>query len=216
MLNYDILLFDLDGTIIDSSLGITNSVMHALKKFGIIETDRKNLYKFIGPPLTDSFQKYYGFSKEKSIEAVSFYREYYHDHGIYECYVYHGLEDSLKSLKEMGKKLIVATSKPEPYARRIINHFNLDHYFEYVAGMEMNGGRGTKADVIAYALETMQINDYSKCLMIGDRKHDVSGAKKVGLNCVGVLYGFGNEEELRNAGAIEIVETPIQICEHFK
>lgn len=215
MLNYEILLFDLDGTIINSSEGITNSVMYTLKKYGIEETDRTKLYKFIGPPLTDSFQRFYGFSVEKSIEGVSFYREYYRDRGIFECYVYEGFEESLKKLKEKGKTLIVATSKPEPFAREIIRHFGLDSYFDYVAGMEMNGGRGTKAEVIQYALEACKITDLSNCIMIGDRKHDVLGARKIGLDCLGVLYGFGDEQELMDAGAICVVKDPIDIEKLF-
>ena len=138
---YDICFFDLDGTIIDSSQGITNSVMYALEKFGIEETEREKLYKFIGPPLTDSFARFYGFDDEKSWKAVEYYREYYQDTGIFECSVYPGFEKSLKALKAAGKRLFVATSKPEVYARRIIEHFDLDQYFEYVAGMELDGGR---------------------------------------------------------------------------
>jgi phosphoglycolate phosphatase len=154
---YDICFFDLDGTIIDSSPGITNSVMYALEKFGIEETEREKLYKFIGPPLTDSFARFYGFDDEKSWKAVEHYREYYQDTGIFECSVYPGFEKSLKALKAAGKRLFVATSKPEVYARRIIEHFDLDQYFEYVAGMELDGGRGSKAEVIGYLIDTCRM-----------------------------------------------------------
>ena len=104
---YDICFFDLDGTIIDSSPGITNSVMYALEKFGIEETEREKLYKFIGPPLTDSFARFYGFDDEKSWKAVEYYREYYQDTGIFECSVYPGFEKSLKALKAAGKRLLL-------------------------------------------------------------------------------------------------------------
>ena len=203
---YDTFLFDLDGTITDSALGITNSVMYALKKFGIEETDRTKLYKFIGPPLTKKKKKYYGFTEEQSLKGVDYYREYYHDKGIYENRVYDGLEDVLKKINEAGKQAIVATSKPEKYARIIIEYFQLTKYFAYVAGMEMDGGRGTKAEVITYALETNHIADKSKVLMIGDREHDVIGAHKNGLDCLGILYGFGNREEFEEAGADYIRE----------
>lgn len=203
---YDTFLFDLDGTITDSSVGITNSVMYALKKFGIEETDRTKLYKFIGPPLTESFEKYYGFTKEQSEKGVEYYREYYHDKGIYENQVYDGLETILQKINEAGKQAIVATSKPEKYARIIIDYFHLTKYFAYVAGMEMDGRRGTKAEVITYALEINQITDKSKVLMIGDREHDVIGAHKNGLDCLGILYGFGNREEFQEAGADYIRE----------
>ena len=203
---YEIFLFDLDGTITDSALGITNSVMYALKKFGIEETDRTKLYKFIGPPLTESFEKFYGFTKEQSLDGVKYYREYYHDKGIYENRVYDGLEEVLKKINEAGKQAIVATSKPEEYAKVIIDHFHLTKYFACVAGMEMDGGRGTKAQVITYALEKNDITDKSKVLMIGDREHDVIGAHENGLDCLGILYGFGSCKEFEEAGADYIRE----------
>ena len=205
--SYDTFFFDLDGTLTDSSLGITNSVIYALKKYGIEETDRTKLYPFIGPPLTVSFERYYGFSKEQSIEAVGYYREYYREKGIFENRVYHGLVPVLEELKRRGMTLVVATSKPEPFARKIIEHFGLNSYFDYVAGMEMDGGRGTKEAVIRYALDACRITDKSKVLMIGDREHDVIGAKAAGIDCLGILYGFGSREELLEAGADYIEET---------
>ena len=210
---YKAILFDLDGTLTDSSVGITKSVIYALKKYGIEEEDQKKLYAFIGPPLTESFQKFYGFSAEQSIEAVEYYREYYREIGIFENKVYEGMKETLRQLKEKGKRLMVATSKPEPFARRIIRHFGLASYFEYVAGMELDGGRGTKAEVIAYALQSCGIDDRGKTVMVGDREHDVIGAKKEGLDCIGVLYGFGSREELEKAGADWIIEKPEELCE---
>ena len=215
MKKYNIFFFDLDGTITDSSEGITNSVMYALKKFEIEETDRTKLYSFIGPPLIDSFEKFYGFSKEQAIEAVAYYREYYSVKGIYENRVYDGLEEMLQKLKEAGKTLIVATSKPEPYARLIIDYFHLSSYFDYVAGMEMEGGRSSKAEVIQYALETCQISNRSEVLMVGDREHDVNGAKTAGIDCLGILYGFGDREELEEAGATYIEEDVADILKYL-
>lgn len=211
---YTTFFFDLDGTITDSSLGITNSVLYALKKFEIEETDREKLCKFIGPPLTDSFEKYYGLSGEKRWEAVEYYREYYRDKGIFENHVYEGFEEMLKKLKEAGKKLVVATSKPEPFARQIMEHFGLSGYFDYVAGMELDGRRGTKVEVIRYALKECGIEDVSKVLMVGDREHDVIGAREVGMDCLGVLYGFGTLEELESAGAAYIAETVEDILDY--
>lgn len=208
---YHTLLFDLDGTITDSSEGITNSVMYALEKFGIVETDREKLCQFIGPPLSDSFQKYYQFSEEKALEAIFCYREYYADKGLYENRVYEGLEETLKGLKKAGKRLIVATSKPEVYARRIMDYFELTPYFDYIAGMELDGGRGSKAEVIEYALDVCKMKDKTKVLMVGDRRHDVEGAHRVGIDCLGVLYGFGSLEELEMAGADGIAEHPEDI-----
>lgn len=203
--SYRYFLFDLDGTLVDSSIGITNSVRYALGKYGIEEPDRSRLYRFIGPPLTYSFREFYGFSEETCWEAVEYYREYYKKKGIYENRVYEGIEVLLKQLIGQGKELIVATSKPEVFAREIIRFHHLDSYFQYVAGMELDGGRGTKAEVIEYALCACKIVSREKTLMIGDRRYDVEGAHKVGVDCMGVLYGFGSRKELKEAGADYIV-----------
>lgn len=210
-ISYDIFFFDLDGTLTDSSLGITNAVIYALKKFGIEETDRTKLYSFIGPPLMVSFEKFCGFTKEQCAEAVGYYREYYREKGIFENHVYGGIEDVLKELRKQGKTLVVATSKPEPFARQIIEHFGLNPYFDYVAGMELDGGRGTKKEVIRYALCACRIADKSKVLMVGDREHDVLGAHAAGIECLGILYGFGTRDELVSAGADYIAENVEEI-----
>lgn len=212
-MKYEFYFFDLDGTITDSARGITNSVMYALKKYGIKEENREKLYAFIGPPLTDSFQKYYGFSKEQSWKAVEYYREYYKDQGIFECEVYEGIKSTLSTIQKNGKKAVIATSKPEIYAKRIVEHFQLNSYFDGVYGMELNGGRGTKSEVIQYALRECNIKDLNHVLMIGDRSHDMIGAKENGIQSLGVLYGFGSEKELKEAGADSIVHTTKELNE---
>ncbi|MCB5153532.1 HAD family hydrolase [Streptococcus mutans] len=201
---YQTILFDLDGTLTNPSLGITNSLAYALEKFNIEVTDKKELYRFIGPPLQDSFENFYHFSKEDSLKAVDFYRDYFRHKGLYENEVYQGIPDLLERLKAQGKKLLVATSKPEEFARQILKHFELFDYFDLVAGASMDGSRRLKGDVIAHALTTAQIADPSSAIMIGDREHDIIGAKKNGLDAIGVLYGFGNREELKKAGATYI------------
>ena len=205
-MKYKYILFDLDGTITESGPGIMNSVEYALNKMNREVGERDTLKKFIGPPLTESMEKYYGMSEEEALLGVKYYREYYHDKGIYENRVYDGLEEVLKKINEAGKQAIVATSKPEKYAKIIIDHFHLTKYFACVAGMEMDGGRGTKAQVITYALEKNDITDKSKVLMIGDREHDVIGAHENGLDCLGILYGFGSRKEFEEAGADYIRE----------
>ena len=207
MKKYDVVLFDLDGTLTDPGEGITNSVAHALKKYGITVEDRTELYKFIGPPLHESFEKYYGFSREESLTAVEYYREYYRDKGIYENKVYDGIEDLLKNLFENGKKVILATSKPEIFAREILRHFNLEKYFYYSAGANLDGSRTNKAEVIEYALREGGVTDKSYAVMVGDREHDIIGANKNGLDSIGVLFGYGNREELETAGATHIAAT---------
>jgi phosphoglycolate phosphatase len=206
-MKYEYILFDLDGTITDSGIGITNSVMYALKKYNIEVKDRSELHRFIGPPLLYSFENFYNLSKDESKNAVRYYREYYSEKGIFENLVYEGFEDLLKRLKSNNKTLIVATSKPHIYAKQILEHFNLAKYFIFIAGDEFDGSRGKKADVIKYALENCNVTDLSKVIMIGDREHDILGAKSVGIDSMGVLFGYGTRDELEKAGADFIAET---------
>lgn len=206
-MSYQYILFDLDGTLTDPAIGITNSVMYALKKYGIEVNDRSELFNFIGPPLWDSFEKFYGFSEEDAKKAVEYYREYYRDKGIYENILYEGLEELLIVLKEKSKKLIVATSKPEVFAKQILEHFDIAKYFTFIAGSNLDGTRVKKDEVIRYALESCNINDLSEVIMIGDREYDITGAKKVGISSIGVLYGYGNKTEFENAGADYILDT---------
>lgn len=208
---YQYVLFDLDGTLTDPGLGITNSVMVALRKFDINVTDRTQLYPFIGPPLRDSFRTYYGFSDEQCERAVRYYREYFKKSGMYENEVYDGIYELLTRLKASGRSLVVATSKPEVFALEILRHFDLYRYFDLVAGATLNDVRNQKADIIKYALETLNITDKTSAIMIGDRKHDIIGAQENGLDTIGVLYGYGTCDELKNAGATYTADTPADI-----
>lgn len=211
---YNTVLFDLDGTLTDPGQGITNSVAYALKKFGIEVEDKKELYKFIGPPLHDSFRKYYGFSDEEAETAIVYYREYFRDTGIFENEVYAGIETLLEKIKASGRKIILATSKPEEFAVRILVHFGLDKYFDCMAGATMDSSRSKKGDVIAYALRESSC-DAENAVMVGDRLHDILGAKENGLDSIGVLFGYGSREELENAGADYIAETVEDIMNYI-
>lgn len=204
---YDVILFDLDGTLTDPGEGITNSVAHALKRLGIPVPERRELYKFIGPPLYQSFMDFYGLDRQKALEAVEFYREYYRDRGIWENEVYAGIPELLAKLKGAGKQLLVATSKPENFALQILEHFDLRQYFDRVAGSTLDSSRVEKADVIRYALEQEGIAPGPSVVMVGDREHDVLGARKAGLDCIGVLFGYGDAPELQKAGAARIAAT---------
>ena len=204
---YHTILFDLDGTLTDSGPGITNSVAYALKKWDITENDINILKKFVGPPLDASFTKYYGFSKEKCVQAIQYYREYYLAKGIYENRVYDGIEGLLKWIRDTGRRAIVATSKPEPSAIHVLEYFHIDSYFDIIAGATMDGSRVEKSDVIRYALERAGIRDLSGIVMVGDRENDIQGAKVNCLDSIGVLYGYGSREELEAAGAMQIAET---------
>lgn len=213
---YKTVLFDLDGTLTDSGLGITNSVSYALKRYGITETDRKKLDRFVGPPLADSFERFYGLSKKQSEEAIHVYREYYDAKGIFENEVYDGIPELLANLKSDGKNILVATSKPELYAVRIMDHFGLSKYFDYIAGANMDETRSDKREIIEYALGEIGVTDISSVIMIGDREYDIIGAHKVGADSIGVTYGYGSREELENAGATYIAESTSDIYNIIK
>ena len=204
---YQNILFDLDGTLTNPGEGITNSVAYALKKWKIEVKDKRELYPFIGPPLMDSFQTYYQFSEEDSRQAVTYYREYFSEKGIYENEVYDGVREMLEELKGKKKSLILATSKPEEFALRILKHFELYDYFDFVAGASMDGARSRKGDVIQYALESCKIVDLSSAIMVGDREYDIAGAKQAGMDSLGVLFGYGSYEELKKAGATYLAKT---------
>lgn len=206
MKDYRYILFDLDGTLTDPGVGITNSVAYALKKYNIEVKDRAGLYKFIGPPLAESFENYYGFSEEEAKKAVEYYREYYCEKGIFENSVYGGIKGLLEELQNADKALILATSKPEVFAKQILEHFDMTENFTYIAGSNLDGTRAKKDEVIEYALNAGGVSDKSKAIMVGDRKHDIIGAKKVGIDSIGVLFGYGSREELEHAQATYIAE----------
>ncbi len=207
---FETLLFDLDGTLTDPFEGITNSVVYALEKFGIAVADRRALTKFIGPPLFDSFTQFYGMDEAAARQAIAYYREYFETTGLFENAVYPDIPPVLEELRRRGKQLVVATSKPEKFAVQIMQHFSLDGYFKAIAGATLDDSRTKKADVIAYALATSGA-DGRKSAMIGDREHDIWGAKANGLYSVGVLYGFGSREELLRAGADAVAATPREL-----
>ncbi len=200
------ILFDLDGTIVDSSEGIINSVAYSLKKFGI-EEDPESLYKFIGPPLRDSFREFYNMNDEDSEKAVDYYREIYSENQIFNVKMYDGISDMMKELKARGLKIVLATSKPTVYAEEILNHIGIDQYFTMIAGSEFNGLRDKKSDVIKHVIERLDIEDVSEVLMVGDRYYDIKGAKDLGIDSIAVLYGFGNIDEFEEYGAENIVST---------
>jgi phosphoglycolate phosphatase len=206
-MKYPYILFDLDGTLTDPGLGITNAVIYALEKFGITADDRRSLYKFIGPPLWDSFERFYGFSKEEAESAVRYFREYYNDTGIFENTAQAGIRALLGALRDSGRTLAVATSKPEVTAKRVLEHFDLAGYFTFIGGSTYDGSRVNKDDVIRYVLDSCRICDLSSAVMVGDREHDIVGAGKAGIDSIGVLYGYGCREELQEAGADYIAET---------
>lgn len=202
----DTLFWDLDGTLTDPYEGITRSVAYALGFFDIEVPDRTVLCPFIGPPLKDSFMRFYGFSPSDADLAIVRYREYFADKGLFENTVYPGIPALLDALKRAGRRHILATSKPGVFAERILDHFGLSPYFSAIAGSDLEGKRVKKEDVLRHALELTKAKP-AQSLMIGDREYDVHGARLVGMDCIGVTYGYGSEQELLDSGAAALADS---------
>ena len=211
-MSWDIILFDLDGTLTDSKVGITTCAAYGLKHFGIEVEDLDSLTKFIGPPLMDSYTRFYGFTKEQAEVAIAKYRERYFEVGWKENTPYPGIHELCAKLCQAGKRLIVATSKPENQATRIVDYFGLAPYFELVCGPGLDDAdSGRKSLVIRNALRRAGITDLKGVVMVGDRLHDIEGAHEVGLPVIGVLYGFGDRAEHEAYGADYIAEDMDQL-----
>ena len=200
------LLFDLDGTLIDSQEGITKSVRYALQSIGIQERDDAKLLRFIGPLLLYSFRKEYGVDERMAEQLAAKYRERYNVKGAYECKLYPNVKEVLQRLHQEGYLIGLASSKPEIFCRKILEYHGLNSYFEYITGSDIEGKRKDKADVIRVAMERFGAN-LANTVLIGDTRFDVQGAKKVGIKCYGVTYGFGTREELEENGAEVILDS---------
>ena len=213
MKKYQYILFDLDGTITESGPGITRSVAYALDHFGIHVEDTETLRPFVGPPLAESFSRHYGMSGADIEEAIRLYRVYYAERGMLECTVYDGVPEMLKTLREHGYKLYLATSKPEFYATQILAHFGLTGLLDGIYGAGMHD-RSTKAEVITQCLETEHIAP-ADCVMVGDRFYDIEGARALGIDTIAVLYGYGTSEELSSHQPLTLVDTPSGVAAYL-
>lgn len=205
MNNYKVILFDLDGTLTDPKVGITKCVQYSLEKMGIIESDLDKLESFIGPPLQESFARNYSFNEDRANLAIEYYRERFKNKGMFENELYNGIPQLLAHLKEQQKTLAVATSKPTVFSEKILKYFNIDKYFDLVVGSNLDGTRTSKTEIIQYILD--ELNQYEKqdFIMIGDRKHDIIGAKNTGIHSIAVSYGYGSLEELKISNPTLIV-----------
>ncbi len=205
----DYLFFDLDGTLTDPKEGITKCVDYALKHFGIHTQNLETLTKFIGPPLLDSFMEFYGFDAPKAKLAIEKFGERFSATGIFENRVYPGVLSMLQHLCDAGKTLALASSKPWVFSERILEKYGLSPYFSVVSGSELDGRRNAKAEVIAEAFKRLQLSekDRSRCIMVGDRKHDIIGAKANHIASLGVRFGYAQDGELEAAGADYITNT---------
>ncbi len=211
---YQKILFDLDGTLTDPKEGICKSVQYALQAFGIEEPDIDKLTPFIGPPLKNSFMEFYGLSDEQAETAVAKYRERFGVTGLYENKVYAGIPQMLANLQKKGYQMAIASSKPTVYVRRILEHFLLDSYFDVIMGSELDGRRVNKDEVIRDTLVELFGEEpvcHAQVVMVGDRKFDVEGAKALGMDCIGVEYGYADSGELQEAGASYVVTTVAEL-----
>lgn len=214
-MNFKYIFFDLDGTLTDPYEGLSTSVIYALSRLGIIEKDLSKINRFIGPPLVVSFMEFYGLTREKAEMAIGYYREVYAETGIYQNRVYEGIEALLEKLKNQGRTICMATSKPTVYANIVAKHFKLDDYFEHVEGAPLNHSDIDKAVLIENIIEKYSIKNKNECVMIGDRCFDINAAKKAGIASIGITYGYGDAKELQEAGADYIISSAEQLNRFF-
>lgn len=207
------IFFDLDGTIIDSSEGIFSSIQFAMNHMDLPLLDNATLASFVGPPLLESFLMM-GLSEERATQAVTYYRKNYQEEGVYQLTLYDEIRPVLSELAQ-NNLLYIATSKPEYFAKKIMNHLDLTQVFQGIYGADFENRRSKKADVLAYAIENSDIREHDEQLMIGDRKHDIIGAKQNGIEGIGVTYGFGSAKELLDAGAKAVVDSPQQLLDYL-
>ncbi|RLQ94664.1 HAD family hydrolase [Falsibacillus albus] len=204
---YKFILFDLDGTLSDPKVGITKSVQYALHRMGIDEPAVDKLDGFIGPPLQVSFKEHFHFNEVDTQKAIDLYRERFKEKGMFENKLYPHISSLLKLLQEQEFTLIVATSKPTVFAEQILKHFKIEKYFDLVVGSELDGTRAGKTQIIQYILDYYQEHRRSDFVMIGDREHDIIGANNTGIASIGVTYGYGSYDELRQSNPTNIVES---------
>ena len=208
MSKYDLILFDLDGTLTDPASGLVKSFSYALTRMGIDCSDAESLKRFIGPPLYDEWQRVYGFSPEESGKALDYFHEYYEVHGWCDNVMYDGIPSLLAALKAAGKKIVLATSKPEKFAKKVLRLFDIHTYFDFEAGAYSDRIRDKKWEVLAYALEQFPDVPKEKCALVGDRRYDAEGASICGIDCIGVSWGHGSAQELVESGFVFIADTP--------
>ena len=212
-MSYKYVIFDFDGTVADSSEGVTKSILYAYESFGFQIPDEKTIRQFFGPPLVASFMKYAGVDEDTGEAMTSKYRELYTDNAMYLLKLYDGMECLLKNLKENGKKVAIASSKPKKFFDKLLDRLMIKDLFDVVCGAAMDEKSTSKKDIILNALDGLGVEDKKQAIMVGDRKYDVLGAKGAGVECIGVTFGFGDYEELKEAGADFIVDEPMQVLD---
>jgi len=214
---HQVVLFDLDGTLTDAAPGIVACIRYALDDMGIPHPDDATMRTFLGPPLADTFGRHFGMSDQEIAHAIEKYRERYHDVGLFENAVYDGIPGLLTALADDHRTLAVATSKPTYSATRILEHFGLARHFAFIGGSDLAGVRHDKAAVIEHTLDELRaagrLPEGALVTMVGDREHDVRGARAHGIDTIGVLWGYGDQDELLGAGAVTLVGSPGELLE---
>ena len=217
-MQYRYLFFDLDGTLWDSREGITKAVRYALEQMGYESPDLQDLNKFIGPPLTESFPEYYGMTMEQVRKSVGYFREYFTKTGIYQNRLFDGVPEMLKTLKDAGRILCTASSKPEAHVKITLDYFHITDYFDHICGATLDESRSGKKEVLEELIRRIGLAEeelHKEVLMIGDRKHDVQGAAAFGIPCLGTSMGFAPEGELESAGALAIVNSLQEMTDYI-
>lgn len=209
-------LFDLDGTLVDTEEGVARSLRYAMDKLGMEPPDADTIRRFIGPLVPDSFQREYGFSEERAKNADSIFRERYETIGLFECRLFPGVEDALKALKEKGWRISVASSKEEEPCRQILEKFHVAQYFDLICGARLKEDIGTKIEVLRDAMKRLGISDKEEVVLVGDSRYDARGAQELGIGCIGVSYGFEEDfGEMRKAGVTEIFDTLDEVVKYL-
>lgn len=213
--SYNTILFDLDGTLTDPKTGIINSVKHALSKLGIEENNMQGLEMFIGPPLQESFRTYYGLDGERLDNAIKYYREHFSTQGMYQNHLYPGIPDLLAGLKDMGKKMGIATSKPTGFAEKIAEYFEIATYFSFIIGSNLDGTRASKAEVIRYILANCLKEEDGRAVMVGDHAKDITGARENNMDSICVTWGYGKTDEIAEAKPTHIFDSVENLMRFF-
>ena len=212
---YEYICFDLDGTLTQSEFGVIKGVEYALNKMGIEEPDKKKLLRFIGPPLYVSFEDYYGLKGDDVEKAIAYFRSIYDTEAYKDAPLYEGMTDVLKNLKDKGRHIYIVTSKPLPMARKVAEHIGVNNYVEAIIGPDGEMKDASKADLLRSAIKHANNPDKNRMIMIGDRLYDIEGANEVGIDSIGVLYGYGSKDELTKAGATYLAAQPVNILDHI-
>ena len=212
MKEYKVVAFDLDGTLIDPRSGLVESFAYALDKMGIDYRDKASLTRFIGPPLFSEWQRLYALSYEEASKALDLFHEYYSVYGWWDNFLYPGVEEMLKDLKARGKRIVITTSKPEFFAKKIIDRLGLNDYFDFIGAALNDKVRDKKEEVIRYALSEIGGPPLEECILVGDRVFDAEGARAVGIDSLGVTYGYGSPEEISSSGFTYVANTVSDIA----